>query len=172
MRVNHAPMHRALLSSCLCWAVLLSVTTPTTTAASDSDETYTAAWLRRGCALTESLKAEGKAAFDKWDSKQMRAFYGVADFYHGFMRGINNVVFQFERGSVPKSLFPPEEWQTWGNVAPQILNFMQKHKDVIRDETPASDILAAWVWSEHPDSTDKDKAISRVIIRRGMADQE
>jgi hypothetical protein len=155
---------RYLLPACLCVAFLLAAPIPAT--ASDKDEAYRAAWLRRGCALTESLKAEGKSAFEKWDWKQEQTFHGVMDFYHGFLRGINNSFFQFERGRAPKTLFAPDEWLTWGNVAPDILNFMQEHKNSITDETPASDVLAAWYWAKHPASTDRDKRASQVILER------
>jgi hypothetical protein len=116
--------------------------------------------------LTETLKAEGKNAFEKLDGKQLQTFYGVIHFYTGFLRGINNTFIQFERGRTPKTLIPPDEWLTWGNVAPDILNFMQKNKKSITDETPASDVLAAWYWAEHPESTDRDKLASQVILER------
>jgi hypothetical protein len=45
---------------------------------------------------------------------------------------------------------------------------MQKHQDKIREDTPASDVLAAWAWAEHPDATERNKLMSRIALERHL----
>ena len=134
------------------------------------DDTYLASWLRRGCVLAERLKAEGKSAFQKWSHKEVNTFYGVMHFYQGYLRGMNDTGLHFESGSAPKTLYPPDEWLVWDNVAPQILVFMQKHSDEISNSAPANSVLAAWVWSEHPRANEKEKIISKVVLERLLSE--
>lgn len=120
--------------------------------------------------MAERLKAEGKSGFQKWSDREVNTFNGVMHFYQGYLRGMNNTGLHFERGSAPKTLYPPEEWLAWADVAPQILAFMQKHSDKIGNSTPANNVLAAWVWAEHPQATEKEKIMSRVILERAPSE--
>jgi len=127
-----------------------------------------AEWLQRGLIDYMSVLSRTGSKKNASEEELVNAF-GVFGFYHGFSAGLNCSVFQFPTESPPKSLFWPDEWDDLANTAPQILAFMQKHKERIRDNESALSVLYAWALAEHPESTAKDKILSGILLKESTS---
>lgn len=61
-------------------------------------------------------------------------------------------------------LTAPAEWLDFRFVAPRLLKFMARNKDLINDQTPARLVMAAWYYEEHPSSSESQKMTVRALL--------
>ena len=136
--------------------------------ASAADETSTqagsASWLREGSIATISILSAHENEMKNLSQKQFERSLTFLSFVMGFRDGLRHAAFQFPTKPTPQTLYWPDAWGDPADTAPQILAFMQKHKDKIDDDMWASSVLYAWILAEHPDSTAKDRILSTIIL--------
>jgi hypothetical protein len=120
-----------------------------------SAELGTAKWLRDSCSSAVALFADKDA---KLSEKQGQGFVTTVLYINGMMDGLNKALWLYKTDDAPSLLFTPKGWGDFAVVAPSILSFMTAHEDKISDQTPASEVVAAWYFYNHPNATESDKS--------------
>jgi hypothetical protein len=136
-----------------------------------SSEFGTAKWLHDSCAAAVASYANEDF---KLSEKQGQGFVTAVLYIQGVMAGLNKALWLYEPENAPQLLFTPDKWSGFDVIAPSILSFMQRHSDKISDDTPASEVVAAWYFCEHPKATESDKSkglfflVNQAAKKKGM----
>lgn len=122
--------------------------------ASDAVTPFSSGWLNAAC--IEIHRTDG----DTNDTEAIRALHWM----DGFIRGTNSMMFAHEGGE-KKIYFPPPEWKNPVKLASLLVKFFIDNPHVNPESSPQW-VMAAFVYSEHPDSTEFHRAAAELFIDR------
>lgn len=135
-------------------------TPPTGEAKSDATP-YSCDWLKKGCTSIIVFKQQR----DSWTDEQESLFFQVTSWMNGFMVGANAMGLASNQS---KLFYPPDKWLFPDIIAPRILAFIDEHEGMISEKTPARIVMLAWYYSDHPDSTESERALAMGLLEDSM----
>jgi hypothetical protein len=112
---------------------------------------YTNDAFQKGCAAIVAASAEPKNASDSQKQLATEATAYIKGFLDGAML---RLVASRQKDYL---LTPPMKWEhDWEEkfVVKSLLQFFDKHHEIIVPEAPAGTVMYAWYFSNHPDATE------------------
>lgn len=129
------------------------VTTSISFSQAAQPKVFSKKWLEDGCSQLVLLTSSDSG---KSDAAGLQSAQEVAALITGYLNGVKSVGAMTDQP--PKMSQVPDRWLKLEYSAPRLLSFLRC--GYIPEKTPAQIIIAAWYLTDHPSSTDTEKAVA------------
>ena len=128
----------------------------------NADDSFSVAWLRKGCTGIVVAENDPKNLTKDQETRNLQILFWL----NGFVVGANSMCLaNEEKANNSKLTLPPATWIDARKLAPMLLDFLKENPKV-QDSAKAREFMTAFYYMKHPDSTERQKAISKSILEK------